>query len=532
MTRLSFAFAAGLLIAAPAFAQAPPAAAQFDISSIQVNTGPRPGMRGGILRGNRYELRNATMVDLIRTAYNVTPEKISGGPSWLEWNRWDIAALAPEGTAPPKLQEMLRNLLAERFKLAVKEDQVTTTNMALKVNGTHKLRPATAPGGCQGQAAPDANGVPLQTITCKGQSMAQLAELLPRGMGAYFPNGQQLVDDTALEGLWDFEFKVHPRQVLAQAGADAVSLDKALAEIGLKLEPKEMKVPAIVVQSVSAEFTPNPPDLARRMPAPPSPTFEVIDVKPSPPGNTGPRRMQLQPNGQVVGSNVPLKPIIGLAWQLPNEQYIVGPSWLETNTYEVIGRVYATTNPNAQVQQDEDIARRMLQNLVIDRFQMKYHMEDRPMPGFIIRADGPKMTKADTTKRTRCFEGAPPGSPAAARGPQFGRQVTCQNITMAQFAAWLPSIAGGYTQVAAIDMTGLTDGYDFTLNFSPIQQVQGPRPEGGAAPAGGGAAALDPTGALSLLDAVRQQLGIRFEETKRPQPVLVIDSVSEKPTDN
>jgi uncharacterized protein (TIGR03435 family) len=79
-------------------------------------------------------------------------------------------------------------------------------------------------------------------------------------------------------------------------------------------------------------------------------------------------------------------------------------------------------------------------------------------------------------------------------------------------------------------MTGLEGGYDFTLNFSPIGQVQGPRPDAGATSAG--AVAVDPTGALSLLDAVRQQLGIRLEETKRPLPVLVIDSISEKPTDN
>jgi len=291
-----------------------------------------------------------------------------------------------------------------------------------------------------------------------------------------------------------------------------------------------MKVPAIVVTSVNADFTPNPPDLTRRMPAPPAPTFEVADVKQSPPGADGPPRMQLLPTGQVNGSNAPLNRVIQLAWNLPNPQFLVGPKWLETNRYEFIARVYASAGPNANVQQDEDIARRMLQALIVERFQMKYHMEDRPMPAFNIRADSPKMTKGDPAKRTRCYEGAPPGSPEAARGPQFGRQVTCQNISMTQFGAWLPSIAGGYTQVPALDMTGLEGGYDFTLNFSPIEQVQGPRPDAGAAAAPG--AALDPTGALSLLDAVRQQLGIRFEETKRPAPVLVIDAINEKPTDN
>jgi len=68
-----------------------------------------------------------------------------------------------------------------------------------------------------------------------------------------------------------------------------------------------------------------------------------------------------------------------------------------------------------------------------------------------------------------------------------------------------------------------------TLNFSPIGQVQGSRPELGAANTG---AALDPTGALSLQEAVRRQLGLKLEDAKLPFPVLVIDSLNETPTDN
>ena len=45
-------------------------------------------------------------------------------------------------------------------------------------------------------------------------------------------------------------------------------------------------------------------------------------------------------------------------------------------------------------------------------------------------------------------------------------------------------------------------------------------------------AALDPTGGLSLFDAVNRQLGLKLEARKRPMKVLVIDSIQEKPTDN
>jgi len=523
------------LFCGPVLGQAPAPRPAFDVAGIQISTRPQPGMRGGQLRGNRYEIRNATMVDLIRTAYTVQPEKITGGPTWLEWNRFDIAALAPEKTPPDRLREMLKTLLAERFKLVVREDNVTTTAMALKVKGAHKLKETSSPsGGCNGQGAPEPNGVIAITATC-GMTMAQFAEQLPRAQSAYFPNGQQLVDETGLSGSWEFQIKFTPRPMLGQAGSDGITLQAALEKVGLFMEPKEIKVPAIVVESATAEFTPNPADLAKRLPPAPAPQFEVAVLKPSPPEATQPRA-QLRPTGQVDIGAAPLNRIIGLAWNLQDggarvgeDAYLVGPKWLETARFDVVARAFADTNPANNAGADEDLARMMLRSLIVEKFQIKWHMEDRPMPAFTIVAESPKMTKGDPTKRTRCFEGLPPGSPAAAKPPQFPRLVTCEHVSMQQFGQLLPQIAGGYTRVNALDKTGLQGGFDFTLNFSPIEQVQGSRPEAGAANTG---VALDPTGALSLQDAVRRQLGIRLEDTKLPVPVLVIDSISETPLDN
>jgi hypothetical protein len=81
MKQLIVALGVAALCCGAALGQAPAPRPSFDIAGIQVSTRPNPGMRGGMLRGTRYELRNATMADLIRTAYNVQPEKITGGPS-------------------------------------------------------------------------------------------------------------------------------------------------------------------------------------------------------------------------------------------------------------------------------------------------------------------------------------------------------------------------------------------------------------------------------------------------------------------
>jgi uncharacterized protein (TIGR03435 family) len=528
MRRLLATVGAAAFLSAAASGQAPALRPQFEVAGIQTSSRPNAGMRGGVLRGHRYELRNATMVDLIRTAYNVQAERISGGPSWLEWNRFDIAALAPENTAPERLREMLKALLADRFTLVAREDTMTTTALALRVKGAHKLREASAPGACQAQQAPEPNGVVATNVSCSGMSMKQLAEQMRTANNPYLTPGQDVIDETGLSGIFDFQYKYTPRQLLAQAGSDGITLQAAFEKLGLVLEPKDIQVPAIVVESVTAEFTPNPADLSTRMPPLPPPQFEVAIVKPSPPEATQPRA-QLRPTGQVDISAAPLMRIIGLAWSLPGEQFIVGPRWMENARFDVVARAFADTNPANNAQADEDFARLMLRSLLVERFQIKWHMEDRPMPGFTMVADNPKMTKGDPAKRTRCYDGAPAGSALAAKPPQFPRLVTCENITMEQFGQLIPTIANGYTRVAAVDKTGLRGGYDFTLNFSPIEQLVGPRPDAGGPNAG---AAFEPTNALSLQDAVKRQLGLKLEDTNLPTPVLVIDSISETLKDN
>jgi uncharacterized protein (TIGR03435 family) len=110
-------------------------------------------------------------------------------------------------------------------------------------------------------------------------------------------------------------------------------------------------------------------------------------------------------------------------------------------------------------------------------------------------------------------------------------------MTMPQFAERLLAWANGYVQVPVLDKTGLEGGYDITINFSAIGIFQGGAGRGGdAGPAagagGGGLAASDPNGAISLSEAIDKQLGLKLEMQKRPVPVLVIDSISEKPVDN
>jgi uncharacterized protein (TIGR03435 family) len=83
-----------------------------------------------------------------------------------------------------------------------------------------------------------------------------------------------------------------------------------------------------------------------------------------------------------------------------------------------------------------------------------------------------------------------------------------------------------------VDATGMDGNRDFTLTFSGFLAFQTNGGRGGDGPATSVAAASDPNGAVPLGEALEKQLGLKLELRKQPMPVLVIDHIEQKPTDN
>src|SRR5262245_48130786 len=130
----------------------PPA---FEVADVHA-TPPsvlNPPMAGGVPRDGRYELRNATMLDLIRTAYEVSDAKVVGGPSWLTTDRCNVIAKVPQSVTTETARLMLRTLLADRFGLKVHEDSKPVPAFVLSAGrGAHKMKASEgAQSGCQGQ---------------------------------------------------------------------------------------------------------------------------------------------------------------------------------------------------------------------------------------------------------------------------------------------------------------------------------------------------------------------------------------------
>src|ERR1700743_2779290 len=80
-----------------AFSQPSAITTRFDLADVHANreTNPTPEVTSGVLRGGRYELRQASMLDLIATAWRVDADTVLGGPAWLQMDRFDVIATAP-----------------------------------------------------------------------------------------------------------------------------------------------------------------------------------------------------------------------------------------------------------------------------------------------------------------------------------------------------------------------------------------------------------------------------------------------------
>jgi uncharacterized protein (TIGR03435 family) len=183
----------------------------------------------------------------------------------------------------------------------------------------------------------------------------------------------------------------------------------------------------------------------------------------------------------------------------------------------------------------EDL-RSMLRALITERFQMKWHMEDRPVTAYTLVAVKPRLKPTtDPTQRTTCKEGpGPDGKDPRITSPILNRLLTCQNMTVAQIGDELQHVANGYIYNTVTDGTGLKGSYDFTLSFSSVDKIL-PNTNTAANspnPSDANTTSSDPNGALSVFDAVSRQLGLKLEKTRRPYPVLVIDHIEETPTAN
>jgi uncharacterized protein (TIGR03435 family) len=543
-----------------AFAQSADTPPRFEIADVHVSPKVRNAYRRGpAIHGGRYEIHTATMVDLVATAYGVKNATVLGGPSWLEQARFDVIANAPPKSKVADLQPQLQALLAERFKLVVHKDTQPVQGWAIVAGKRPTLKKTDPSNGGQAKTEnsnanvsagngcefappppPTAGTPPIFVYKCRNITIAKLADTWNRLPGSFQITGElPVVDKTGLEGAFDFELRYSLRNgPPAAAGAQVTYLQEAIEQqLGLKLEPSKTPMPVLVVDSVNDTPSPNEPGAVESLHVPPPPKeFEVGEIKLTNPDFKG-GRFQILPGGRVNIQGLPLKAIIEQTWDIRDEMLIGWPKGMDQTRFDLVAKV--SVEPDSDNFVDYETVLPLIKALIQERFKLAVHTEERQLDAYTLTAVKPKIRKADPNSRTRFTEGpGPDGKDPRIANPEIGRLVTIQNMTMAQICEQLQDMAGGYIHSPVLDKTGLEGGYDFTLSFSPIQVIRpgGGGGRGGDAPStglnGSGPSASDPTGGITLFDAVEKQLGLKLVPQKRQIEVLVIDHIEPKPTDN
>jgi uncharacterized protein (TIGR03435 family) len=501
-------------------------------------------MSGGLIPNGKYELHRANMTDLIRVAYGIQDYEVYGGPAWLETDHYEVVAKAPPGSKPDDLKLMLQALLADRFKLVVHkaEEPIDANAITVVKSGLFKQSESAGQPGCKPEGANAPSDFVI--VNCQHMTMAVFAQSF-RNLFGPLPT----VDLTGLKGAYDFTLKL-PRGGPPRAGGqfDAgppVSIPEAIEkQLGLKVVTGKHSVPVLVVDSVNRTPTPNAPGVEKILGE--ATEFEAASIKPTKPGDPN-SKFQLT-RGRLEVENIPLRTLIGISRNLfppagvrqgfvgsdsernfERDIIVGGPKWLDSDCFDIVAKTDDATLYSPE--QIPDHMATMLRALLAERFKLVTHTEQRPVPvwALVVGKGGPKLTPADPKSRSGCKWTASEIRTGSAAIPLVG--YVCKNVTMAQLADSLHGMGRDYVDRAAVDMTGLKGGYDFTIHWARTFVIDALRAKNPAAGAGSIPEASE-AGAPTMFDAL-EKIGLKLESgRKAPQPVIVIDHVEPLTPDN
>jgi uncharacterized protein (TIGR03435 family) len=241
------------LLSIPVFSQSEAKPLSFEVADVKVNKSGEARMAVDMQGGGKFTMHNVPMSVMVMFPYHTRPDAVTGGPGWLGSDRFDIVAKAAQTAPPDDLRRMLQNLLAERFKLVVHQEQKMIPAYALIVGTSgQKLRASEAALLTDQRCVPDEGAVGQKHIDCQHMTMAALADQLQEQSPRDFD--VVVVDQTGLNGAFDFKLDWTPAIRGAAASTDpsaGPTVFEAVAEqLGLKLESRKLPLPVIVIDRV------------------------------------------------------------------------------------------------------------------------------------------------------------------------------------------------------------------------------------------------------------------------------------------
>ena len=229
----------------------------FDVATIKPSAPDAKGQSILVGRGgaNLFTTTNTTLNDLITFAYGLHARQVTGGPAWLENERYDITGKPDQEGIPnvDQLKSMVQKLLAERFQLAFHHDKKELSVYAITVaKSGPKLNKSENSAGL-----PGFGGRGPGSIAVRNSTMAEFAGFL-QGRIVDRP----VVDQSSLPDRYDFTLKwtpdtnqpPAPGQNAPPAAPEADAPPDLFAafqqQLGLKLEAAKAPVDVLVIDKV------------------------------------------------------------------------------------------------------------------------------------------------------------------------------------------------------------------------------------------------------------------------------------------
>ena len=237
-----------------------------------------------------------------------------------------------------------------------------------------------------------------------------------------------------------------------------------------------------------------------------NPSFEVATIKPSEPDKPG-KGITVR-GTRFMTRNTTLNDLIAFFYGVQQKQIVGAPSWVETDKWDIEGQPDVPGTPNKKQMET------MVQKLLADRFQLKFHKESKELSAYVLTESktGNKMTAGDQKAQL-------PGLGFSSISPV---SLTVVNATMGDFAQFLQQLV---LDRPVVDQTALEGKWNFRLKWTADEsQMSG---MGMKVPPPSDAADAPPP----LFTAIQEQIGLKLDSGKAQVPVLVIDKV-EKPSAN
>jgi uncharacterized protein (TIGR03435 family) len=246
-----------------AFAQQDPRPS-FEVASIKPASPPTAGhpvLFGMVDDPGRFKASYMSVRDLMAKAFGIGHSRISGGPAWVLYDRFDVVATLPPNTPAGQIPQMLQTLLSERFRLTVRRDSRMTRVYALVPDkGGPKLKASWEANNTSRSKTPELSSAPLIVDAngalglCCGRgrlnrvSMESFATLLSS------ETDRPVQDATGIQGSFDISLDWTPEagsQPEGTASPSGPSIYTAVREqLGLRLEPRIVPLEYLVIDHV------------------------------------------------------------------------------------------------------------------------------------------------------------------------------------------------------------------------------------------------------------------------------------------